>query len=246
MEWQGMFLRPLSAKRTLRSAGAESLVARSLSRSFRGRRVLDGLDLACPSGHVAVISGDNGAGKTTLLRIFATVLHPDSGSASVHGYDVVSDGPEVRARVGVALVNERSLFWRLNGRDNLRLFAATSGVPRRLRDRYIDDLLDELELAQIAEQRVASLSAGQRQRLIVARAAVARPPVLLLDEPLRGLDQRGVDCVLGFIARQAERGTTVLVATPLVQDLRDVADQLLELRAGRLILPALSLEQEVQ
>lgn len=241
-----MFLRARSAPRTSPRAGAQGLAARSLTRSFRGRRVLDQIELSCPAGHVAVVKGDNGAGKTTLLRIFATVLHPDSGGAFVHGYDVVREGAEVRARVGVALVNERSLFWRLNGRENLRLFAATAGVPRKLRDRYIEALLEELELGQIAEQRVASLSAGQRQRLIIARAAVARPPVLLLDEPLRGLDQRGVDCVLAFIARQAERGTTVLVATPLVHELQGVADQWLELRAGHLTAPALTLAGELK
>jgi ABC-2 type transport system ATP-binding protein len=240
-----MFSRAHSAKTTSPNAGAGGLAARSLTRSFRDRRVLDGIDLACPAGHVAVISGDNGAGKTTLLRIFATVLHPDSGTASVQGYDVVRDGAEVRARVGVALVNERSLFWRLSGRDNLRLFAATAGVPRNLRDHRIKDVLDELQLEQIADQRVANLSAGQRQRLIIARAAIARPPVLLLDEPLRGLDQRGIDCVLRFIVRQAEGGNTVLVVAPLVHELRDVADQIFELRAGRLREPSLATAREL-
>jgi ABC-2 type transport system ATP-binding protein len=155
----------------------------------------------------------------------------------------VRDGAEVRARVGVALVNERSLFWRLSGRDNLRLFAATSGVPRRLRDQHIAEVMEELDLGQIADQRVANLSAGQRQRLIIARAAIARPPVLLLDEPLRGLDQRGIDCVLRFIACQAERGDTVLVAAPLAQELRDVADQTFELRDGRFGEPSLATAQ---
>jgi ABC-2 type transport system ATP-binding protein len=236
-----MFLRPRSAQRTSPTAGADGLVARSLTRSFGERCVLDQIELACPAGSVAVISGDNGAGKTTLLRVFATLLTPDSGNASVDGYDVVRDGGQVRARVGVALVNERSLFWRLNGRDNLRLFAATSGVRRSLRDDSVERVLEELELRHVADQRVASLSAGQRQRLILARAAVAQPAVLLLDEPLRGLDQRGVDCVLRFMAAHAEHGGTVLVAAPLVQELREVADQLLQLRAGRLCEPPLAM-----
>jgi ABC-type multidrug transport system ATPase subunit len=235
-----MFLRARSAPRTLPSADSLGLSAESLTRSFRGRRVLDDVDLACPAGHVTVVGGDNGAGKTTLLRIFATVLYPDSGTASVHGYDVVRDGAEVRARIGVALVNERSLFWRLSGRDNLRLFAAAAGVPRKLRDEHIDAVLDELEIGDTADQRVANLSAGQRQRLIVARAAVARPSVLLLDEPLRGLDQRGIDCVLAFISRQSERGNTVLVVAPLVQELATVADQRWELKDGRLRDPSLA------
>jgi ABC-type multidrug transport system ATPase subunit len=235
-----MFSRIHSARRPEQSARAEGLAARSLTRSFRDRRVLDGVDLDCPAGQVLVISGDNGVGKTTLLRIFATVLHPDSGQAFVHGLDVVRDGPDVRARVGVALVNERSLFWRLSGRDNLRLFASTSGIPRKLRDAYVEAILEELELRQLADDRVANLSAGQRQRLIIGRAAVARPPVLLLDEPLRGLDNAAITCVLAFIARQANRGTAVLIAAPLVQQLREVADQILELRDGRLVVPALA------
>lgn len=217
-----------------RSADAAGLVARSLSRSFGDRIVLDRVDFGCPAGQVSLVSGDNGAGKTTLLRIFATVLRPDSGTALVDGYDVVRDGALVRTRVGVALVNERSLFWRLSGRENLRLFAATSGVPRALRGKRVDEVLEELELSRIAGQRVASLSAGQRQRLILARAAIARPSVLLLDEPLRGLDQGGVDCVLAFIARRAQDGTAVLVAAPLAAELRSVCDQVLELRAGRI------------
>jgi ABC-2 type transport system ATP-binding protein len=229
-----MFLRARSAPRTPRSVGPQGLLATSLTRSFRGRRVLDNVDLACPPGHVTVVSGDNGAGKTTLLRIFATVLYPDVGRATVDGYDVVRDGAEVRARVGVALVNERSLFWRLSGRDNLRLFAATSGVRRRLRDQHIAEVIEELDLGPIADQRVANLSAGQRQRLILARAAIARPSVLLLDEPLRGLDRHGIDRVLEFITRESGGGTTVLIAAPLVQELSEVADHHWELQDGHL------------
>jgi len=229
-----MLWRARSGPRTSGSAGPRGLLATSVTRSFRGRRVLDNVDLACAAGEVAVVSGENGAGKTTLLRIFATVLYPDSGTATVDGYDVVQDGSEVRARIGVALVNERSLFWRLSGRDNLRLFAATARVPRRLRDKQIQVIMDELDLGGIADQRVANLSAGQRQRLILARAAVAHPSVLLLDEPLRGLDQRGIDRVLEFIARQSQRGATVLVVAPVLQELADVADRLWELQDGRL------------
>jgi ABC-type multidrug transport system ATPase subunit len=107
-------------------------------------------------------------------------------------------------------------------------------VPRRLRDKQIQVIMDELDLGGIADQRVANLSAGQRQRLILARAAVAHPSALLLDEPLRGLDQRGIDRVLEFIARQSQRGATVLVVAPVLQELVYVADQLWELEDGRL------------
>lgn len=217
------------------TGGARGLRACGISKSFRGRLVLDDLDLHAPPGEVTILAGPNGAGKTTLLRIFATVLHPDRGTATVDGCDVVRNGGAVRARVGVALVNERSLFWRVSGRENLRLFAATSGVRRRARERRIREVLDALDIDEIADRRVADLSAGQRQRLILARAAIGRPSALLLDEPLRGLDAQGVSSVLTFARRQAEGGHTVLVVAPLVQDLLPLGHRVLRFEDGKLV-----------
>jgi ABC-type multidrug transport system ATPase subunit len=209
-----------------------SLLARGLTRSFPGRVVLAGVDLDVPAGTLGLLEGANGAGKTTLLRVFATVVRPDGGSAQVAGFDVARSGARVRERVGVAFVNERSLFWRLSGLENLQLFARTRGVRRGDVARQVGGLLEELALGEIAPRRVADLSAGQRQRLILARAALGEPQALLIDEPLRGLDEAGIAAVLAFLRRRAAGGASVLVATPKADELEQEADVLLRLRDG--------------
>ncbi|HMJ02845.1 MAG TPA: ABC transporter ATP-binding protein [Conexibacter sp.] len=212
------------------------LLARGLTRSFAGRPVLSGVDLDVEAGTLAVMEGANGAGKTTLLRIFATVVRPDGGRAEVDGHDVARAGARVRKRIGVAFVNERSLFWRLSGQENLQLFARTRGVPRRAVAGQVAALLDELELGQIAPRRVADLSAGQRQRLIIARAGLGDPTGLLIDEPLRGLDDAGIATIIAFLRRRASEGASVLVTAPKADELEQEADVLLRLRDG-VVLP---------
>jgi ABC-type multidrug transport system ATPase subunit len=208
------------------------LCARRLARSFGARPVLAGVELEVAPGTLAVVEGANGAGKTTLLRVFATVVLPSAGGASVDGFDVARAGGRVRERIGVAFVNERSLFWRLSGRENLQLFARTRGVPRADVERQVDALLEELQLGEIAPRRVADLSAGQRQRLIVARAGLGDPTALLIDEPLRGLDEAGVATTLAFLRRRAREGASVLVTAPKADELEAEADVLLRLEAG--------------
>jgi ABC-type multidrug transport system ATPase subunit len=205
-------------------------------RSFAGKMVLAGADLEVPPGTLAVLEGANGAGKTTMLRIFATLVRPNGGVATVDGYDVARSGVRVRERTGVAFVNERSLYWRLSGMENLRLFARTRGLNKRAAVVQVDALLEELELAEIASKWVADLSAGQRQRLIIARAALGQPSCMLIDEPLRGLDEAGIQTMLCFLAAQARRGGAVLVVAPKLDELRAHGDVLYRLREG-LVLP---------
>jgi ABC-type multidrug transport system ATPase subunit len=204
-----------------------------LTRRFGERTILDAIDIEVPSGVLAVLEGPNGAGKTTLLRIFATVVRPDDGEASIDGYDVVRDGARVRERIGAAFVNERSLYWRLTGRENLRLFARTRGLSSRDARLQVDSLLENLDLVEISRRWVADLSAGQRQRLIIARASLGLPTCLLIDEPLRGLDETGIETMLSFLRGQATRGAAVLIVAPKLDELRAEADTLYRLRDGR-------------
>jgi oleandomycin transport system ATP-binding protein len=205
-------------------------------RSFAGKTVLAGADLEVPPGTLAVLEGANGAGKTTMLRIFATLVRPDGGVARVDGYDVARSGARVRERTGAAFVNERSLYWRLSGMENLRLFARTRGLNKRAAVAQVDALLEELELVEIASKWVADLSAGQRQRLIIARAALGQPSCMLIDEPLRGLDEAGIQTMLCFLAAQARRGGALLVVAPKLDELRAHGDVLYRLREG-VVLP---------
>lgn len=212
------------------SRGARGIVVRDVEKRFGGQRVLGPVDLDAAAGSVTIAAGDNGAGKTTLLRILATSLTPDAGEASVDGLDVVRQGAQVRERIGVALVNERSLFWRLSARRNLDLFARIRGVPRAERRAHVAGLLAEVDLEPHADKPVQLLSSGQRQRVVLARALVADPDVLLIDEPLRGLDRTATDRILALLRGRAERGATVLIAAPEAERLEEIADEVLRLQ----------------
>lgn len=209
------------------------LRAEGLCKQFPGQVVLESADLDVPQGCLAVLKGRNGVGKTTLLRIFATVLRPDAGEAWVDGATVTTDGARVRDSIGVAFVNERSLYWRMSVWHNLRFFARTGHVPRREEASRISGLLDELGLTGVADRWVANLSAGQRQRLVLARAALREPSVLLLDEPMRGLDEDGVDRVRSFLLRRSERGTTTLVVAPTLTEFDGLPALWLQLEGGK-------------
>jgi len=224
----------LALRSSTRSHEPSGLKARGLTRRFGERTILDGVEIEVGPGVLAVLEGPNGAGKTTLLRIFATVVRPYDGEASVDGYDVVADGARVRERIGAAFVNERSLYWRLTGRENLRLFARTRGLSSRDARSQVDSLLEELDLVAISRRWVADLSAGQRQRLIIARAGLGVPTCMLIDEPLRGLDETGIETMLSFLRGQATRGAAVLIVAPKLDELRPRADVLFRLRDGQI------------
>ena len=205
---------------------------RGLTKRFPGQCVLRGATIEIARGSALVLQGANGAGKTTLLRILATVVIADAGSAQIDGFDVRREPARVRERIGVAFVNERSIFWRLNAFENLMLFAATRGVPPSQRRQHIEIIGDQLGLNDLMSRRISDLSTGQRQRVILARAALGDPRVLLIDEPLRGLDDVGVEQVLKFLASRLAQGSSALIAAPTVTEFRGQPFSLARLSEG--------------
>ncbi|HJT28870.1 MAG TPA: ABC transporter ATP-binding protein [Pyrinomonadaceae bacterium] len=141
------------------------------------------------TGEIFGLIGRNGAGKTTLTKIVATLVQPTTGSVSVHGHDSVNDDEDVRRQIGLATAEERSFYWRLTSEQNLMFFARLHGLSDRVAKQRIKDVFSKLELDEVARRRFGELSTGNKQRLAVARALLANPPVLLLDEPTRSLDR---------------------------------------------------------
>jgi ABC-type multidrug transport system ATPase subunit len=139
-------------------------------------------------GEIFGLIGRNGAGKTTLTKIVATLVQPTTGSVTVKGYDSVRDEEEVRRRVGLATAEERSFYWRLTVEQNLMFFARLYGLTDAAARRRIRELIERFELEELARRRFGELSTGNKQRMAFARAMLAQPPVLLLDEPTRSLD----------------------------------------------------------
>ena len=206
--------------------------ARGIGKTLRGREILHDVDLEVPRGTVAVIEGDNGAGKTTLVRMLATVVSPDTGTALVNGYDVTTQALDVRRSIGISFANERSLYWRITGFQNLELFGRIAGLSKRVIARRSTDICDRLHIGEVAQGRVSQMSTGQRQRLMVARSLLGDPAVLILDEPFRGLDEDGLQALIGLVAHRAQAGTTVLIVAPLIAAVLPVADATYRIDAG--------------
>jgi ABC-type multidrug transport system ATPase subunit len=186
-----------------------------LGRSFGDRRVIENLSIEARPGERVALVGPNGSGKTTLLRCIAGTLTPTSGRVVVEGHEAGS--VDARRATGVSLAQERSFYQRLTGRSNLLFFARLRHGNARVAASDVSELVEELELSEIAEQRLDRCSSGQVQQLALARALLGRPLLLLLDEPTRSLDRDARTRV--WNALEGRPGTAVLIATHLDEDL---------------------------
>jgi ABC-2 type transport system ATP-binding protein len=196
----------------------------AVSKALGGQAILDEVDLLVPSGNVGIIEGGNGSGKTTLIRILSTVISPDRGEARINGYRVTKDALKVRQSLGVSFASDRSLYWRVSGFQNLELFGRLRGMNNEaIRERSLA-LCRRLGLVDVCKEPVLKMSTGQRQRLMIARAMLADPPVVLLDEPFRGLDGEGVESVLRLISEISEAGNTALVVAPVIEPALEIAN----------------------
>jgi heme exporter protein A len=180
--------------------------ARAVARRFGSRWVLRGVSLQVRTGEVVGLLGANGSGKSTLLRIFATLLRPNAGSASVYGHDLIRGADDVRGRIGF-LAHEPGLYDDLTARENLWFAASMLGE----RAGSVDAALDRVGLAHAANDRVRGFSAGMARRLAVARMLLAKPQLLLLDEPYSNLDAEGIAMMSGVITEAVRSGGGALV-----------------------------------
>src|ERR1051326_1534137 len=154
-----------------------------LVREFRkGPRAVDGIDLSVQRGEIYGFLGPNGAGKSTTVLVLTTLLPPTSGHATVGGFDIVREGPKVRAVIGAAL-QEAALDMILTGREHLSLQATLQGIPAKQRTARTQALLERVGLAEAADRRVGGYSGGMKRRLDLAMALVHQPRILFLDEP---------------------------------------------------------------
>jgi heme exporter protein A len=200
-----------------------------LRRDFGERTALDGVGFELAAGESLVVLGPNGAGKTTLLRILATLLRPGGGDVRVLGARLPGEAWRARGRIGF-LGHDALLYRDLSGRENLRFHAKLHGLRGAGAEARIDALLAAVGMERRAEQHVAELSAGMRQRLAVCRCVLHEPELLLLDEPDSNLDAEGRELARELIG-PGEGRTRVLVTHDPERALPD-ADQVLRLGAG--------------
>ena len=200
-----------------------------------GPRAVDGVDLEVSNGEIFGFLGPNGAGKSTTVHMLTTLLPPTSGRARVAGYDVVNDGPSVRAVIGAAL-QEAALDPLLTGREHLRLQAALQALPRAERTPRASELLARVGLADAADRKVRTYSGGMKRRLDLALALVHRPRVLFLDEPTTGLDVQSRTALWEEVGRLArDEGVTVFLTTQYLEEADVLSDRIAIIDHGRIV-----------
>jgi ABC-2 type transport system ATP-binding protein len=211
-----------------------AIEASSLERRFGSTKALDSLDLAVETGTVFGLLGPNGAGKTTAVRVLTTLLRPDGGWARVVGYDVVTDAPDVRRRIGLA-GQYAALDESLTGRANLIMVGQLCRLSGRRARQRADELLCRFDLTDAASRGVKTYSGGMRRRLDLAASLIARPEVLFLDEPTTGLDPRSRLVMWDVIRSLVADGTTVLLTTQYLDEADQLADRVAVVDQGRVI-----------
>lgn len=199
--------------------------------------VVDDVSFDVSEGEIFGLLGPNGAGKTTIFKMLTTLILPDRGTAIVAGHDIAARAGHVRRVLAPVIANERSLYWRLPASENIRLFAALQGLRGPAARVEESRVLGVVGLSDAGEKMVGAFSSGMRQRLLIARALLGKPRVLLLDEPTRSLDPISARDFRRFLRDTvvAEERCTVLLATHDAEEVWDLCDRVGVLDKGRLL-----------
>lgn len=208
--------------------------ATDLQKSYGRTRALNGVSFEIREGECAALIGPNGSGKSTLLRILSTLSLPDRGSASIAGYDVVSQPGKIRRLLGY-LPDDYGLYRDLTVAEFMTFFAIAYGVGRDERARRVSELLDLTGLTGVAARRCGELSSGIQQRVCLAKTLVQQPRALLLDEPCSALDPAERVGVLELLKELRRMGITMILISHILGDLHGLCDRILILETGRIV-----------
>ena len=215
---------------------AVTLEARSLSKSYRGRKVVDRVSFDVRPGEVVGLLGPNGAGKTTSFHCVVGLVSPDEGAVLLAGRDLSGMPLHARARLGLGyLPQEPSIFRTLTVRENFLVVLEGLGVPRRERESRAEAQLEEFGLTRVGASKGETLSGGERRRAEIARLLLSGPRFLLFDEPFAGVDPIAVADLQKLIARLRERGLGILITDHAVRETLHACDRAVLLVEGRLL-----------
>ena len=228
------------------------LVAQGLRKRYKSREVVRDFGLTLDAGEVVGLLGPNGAGKTTCFYMIVGLVPADAGRIELHGRDITTEPMYRRAKLGVGyLPQEPSVFRKLSVADNLRLvLELRPDLDKAGRERELAGLMDELQVAHVAERMGASLSGGERRRVEIARALAAKPQLMLLDEPFAGVDPISVGEIQRIIQHLKDRGIGVLITDHNVRETLGICDRAYILNDGAVLAQgtpdALLADQEVR
>lgn len=212
------------------------MTARGLVKEYSGRRVVDNVSLRIESGSVVGLLGPNGAGKTTTFYMITGLVKPDLGEVYLDGQDISDLPVYLRARLGISyLPQETSVFRKLTVAENIMAILETVESDKNRRKDRLEQLLSELDITRLRDQKAESLSGGQKRRLEITRALVINPSFMLLDEPFAGLDPIVVLEIQKIIAKLKERGIGVIITDHNTRETLGVCDTIYLLDKGKIL-----------
>ncbi len=215
--------------------------ATGLVKTYRGRNVVNGVNISVNAGEVVGLLGPNGAGKTTSFYMVMGLIRPDAGTVMFRGVDVTNTPMYIRGRMGMGyLAQEPSIFRKLTVEQNIMATLETLDITRAERKKRLRQLLDELDLARLAKQKAMTLSGGERRRLEITRALVTQPVFILLDEPFSGVDPIAVHDVQQIIQQLRERGLGILITDHNVRETLACVDRAYLMAQGEILLEGAS------
>ena len=206
-----------------------------LTHSFGDHVALDDISLTIPDGEFCLLVGPNGSGKTTLVRQFNALLEPDSGTVTVDGTDVTTDPVAARTNIGMVFQQPRDQLVAATVGADVAFGPENLGLPRDEIDRRVASALSAVELDDRADAQVDALSGGEQARVAIAGALAMEPTHLVLDEPFAGLDLRARRSLLERLDTLHAEGTSIVVVTHDLRDLRERADRIVVLEDGRVV-----------
>lgn len=202
------------------------LQAEGLVKVYGSRRVVNNVSLSVKPGEVVGLLGPNGAGKTTSFYMIVGLIKPNAGKIQFQGQDVSKLAMYQRARLGMGyLAQEPSIFRKLTVRDNVMAILETLDLSSKERERRLEELLNELQLTRLADQKAMTLSGGERRRLEITRALATNPSFIMLDEPFGGVDPINVNEVQKIVANLRDRGLGILITDHNVRETLAVVDR---------------------
>lgn len=212
-----------------------AIQVKGLTKSFKGKKSVDAIDLTIKKGEVFAILGPNGAGKTTVVRMMSTLLKADSGNIKIFGYDAVKEAAKVRKLIGLtgqyASVDEDLTAW-----GNLMIFTALNGLDKKQSKAKATQLLEDFTLLEAKDKQIKNFSGGMRRRLDLAVSLIANPSLVFLDEPTTGLDPRTREQMWDVIRQMIAKGTTVLLTTQYLEEADQLADHIALIDKGKLVI----------
>jgi ABC-2 type transport system ATP-binding protein len=207
-------------------------------------KVLNNISIKIKKGELYGLLGPNGAGKTTLIKILCTLIHPTTGTAYINGMDITKQGEKIKNEIGYVLSDERSFYWRLTGKQNLKFFAGLNNICGKEAEKRIENLMEFLDLSENAGQMFKDYSTGMRRKLAIARGLIHEPKIIFMDEPTSGLDpvitQKMKQLIKEKLVRQENK--TVIFATHNLHEAEELCDSIAVIDKGKIITEG-SIEQ---